>query len=355
MRKIKAILLFLLMSTGSLYARETYHIIIGSPDKGENLIEKTKKVTYSYNLKADTPISIRNHYGDVKVKFWKSKSVKVDIQITANAPSEERVKSFLDIVEIKSNDEDGLISFETDLHCLDSDFKNNISKGENDEDKNFLRVDYLVYMPEGHNLTVNNSNGVVYIPEFTAVLNITQEYGDFYADHLSNNQSKIEVNFGKAFIKSMKGGELSSTQTKLVIDKAENLKMTNSCGKIQVLEANNINLKASYTKGYIGKINQSCKLNVNYSKEFTLGEIMDEVDQLEIESSHTNLRLPVCTNSQYYILADTKHTDLVMKDKPKVQMVSSVNNTPVNISEASSKQNSTKVILTSRYGKVEVK
>jgi predicted molibdopterin-dependent oxidoreductase YjgC len=63
-------------------------------------IEKQKKVTYSYSLRPSDKININNQFGDVKMKLWQENSIKVDIIITANAPTESRAVEFLRMVEI---------------------------------------------------------------------------------------------------------------------------------------------------------------------------------------------------------------------------------------------------------------
>lgn len=332
------------------------YVTVGYHGEIENLIEKKKSLTYSYKLDATDPVNIENHFGDVKVKFWNKDEVMVNILVTANAPTEKKVDAFLSIVDIKRTREKGEVKFVTNLNCLESSFENNVSKSKSEEDKNFLRVDYQIYMPEGHDLTVNNSHGDVYIPEFKAVLNIKQDYGTLFASHLNNRSSVIDVNFGKAFIKSMTGGRLKANQTSLLIDKVEDVVMTNNCGNVRVLEANNTEIKATYTKGYIGRVNESCKFTVNYSKEFKLGQIMDDVLELEISSSHTNLELPLCMKGKYDLRADTKNTNMVMHEESKVKFMSASNDSEKHyIIGDNTSEHATKVLLSTNYGRVEVK
>jgi hypothetical protein len=276
--------------------------------------------------------------------------------VTANAPTEEKVDSFLGIVKIQTSKIDGEVYFATNLNCLESSFKNNVSRSKLEEDQNFLKVNYQVYMPKGHNLTVSNSHGDVYMPEFTAVLHITQAYGNLFADHLSNCNSSIDVNFGKAFIKSMTGGQLKATQTSLLIDKIQDVYMTNNCGSLKVLEANNLNINTSYTKVYIEKVNESCKLNVNYSKDFRIGEILEDVKELEISSSHTNLTLPLSLNSNYELTTKSSNTEMVMPEKSELLLINAAKNSQKHYLIGDPEANkTTKVLLLSKYGRVEVK
>ncbi len=331
-------------------------VTVGYKGDLENLIEKKKSMSYSYPLNTTDLINIENHYGDVKVKFWNKNEVKVYITVTANAPSEEKVDAFLGIVDIQTRKSNGDVHFVTRLNCLESTFKNNVNRSKLEEDKNFLKVDYQVYIPKGHNLTVNNSHGDVYIPEYTAELHIKQAYGNLFADHISNNNSIIDVNFGKAFIKSMTGGQLKSSQTSLLIDKIQDIEMTNNCGSLKVLEANNSIIYATYTKGYIGKVNQSCKFNVNYSKEFRLGEILPDVKKLEISSSHTNLKLPICMKSKYELTTSNSNTEMVMPVKTNEQFINTATKNQKHYTIGDPEANkTTKVLLTTKYGRVELK
>jgi hypothetical protein len=355
--KILIVLGLLLLNFGlQAKEKECIKLHVGHNEVPENLIEKKKSITHTHHLSRHEPVHIDNHFGDVKVRVWEKPEVKVNIEITANAPSEKKVQAFLEIVKIHSEKVNGEIHFKTDLQCLASAFENNINGGDDKEERNFLRVDYEVWMPEGHDLTVENSHGDVYIPRFLSVLNLHQNYGNLFADHLKNERSVIDLNFGKGFIKSMKGGQLNARQTALLIDKAENVVMTNTSGNVKVLMADHVDMKTSYGSGHIDKVSESCRFQVKYAKEFILGEIMADVDKLEIESSHTNLELPLCVKGRYDLSTNTRNTDLVLKDQPKVHYIATGNDAEKRmLIGTTTETNATKVRVTSSYGRVEVK
>lgn len=127
-----------------------------------------------------------------------------------NSPSEEKASSFLNLVSVSNNKEAGNVIFKTNINPSYSKFKlsNALSKDKSKETN--LRIDYVVYMPQENELNLNNSFGDVYLPEFSSVLNLNQSYGVLYADNISNGLSKVSVNFGKANIHSMNGGDLRS-------------------------------------------------------------------------------------------------------------------------------------------------
>jgi hypothetical protein len=319
------------------------------------LIEKSKSLTYTYVLDDKTPVEIENHFGNVKVRLWDKNEIRVNVIITANAPTTEKAEEFLKIVHIETNNQSGKALFKTKMNCKSNSYKNNINP-DDDENPNFLRVDYNVYMPAGHDLNLNNSHGDLYIPEFKDRLVINQKYGALYADHLANPTSTIDVNFGKAFIKSMAGGVLKANQTTLLIDKVDNVTMQNTCGRIQVLEAKGMNLQVSYTKGFVKLVNEDCRFQVKYSKEFKLGEIGESAGQVEIESSHTNLELPLCKKGKFDVLADTRNTEVKVADESGVtHLVNPSGEGKRMLIGTSDPSVATKVQLTSNYGKVELK
>lgn len=329
---------------------------IGNRAVPENLVEKSKALTYSYKLNVNDPIAIENHFGDVKIKLWDKEEIRVDITVTANAPTNDKAEAFLKMIDIKSEKKLEKVIFNTRLNCLGSAYANNISKSGEEDDRNFLRVDYKVYMPAGHDLTLINSHGDVYIPPFNDRLEIHQKYGVLYADHLKNPDLDIDVNFGKAFIKSMTGGRLSATQTILLVDRVDDVVMENTCGRVQVLEANNLDMKAAYTRGFVKKVKDDCHFQVKYSREFKLGEIDGQVEQVKIDCSHTNLELPLCLKGSFEVMADTQNTEIEVADEPGVKYLntSSPGSQHILIGQGGVKP-ATKVLLTTQYGKVEVK
>ncbi len=154
----------------------------------------------------------------------------------------------------------------------------------------------------------------------------------------------------------MTGGKLSSNQTTLLIDRVNAVKMNSICGSVQVLEASKIDFQASYTCGFIKKVKEDCRFQVKYSKEFRLGEIEDKVEQVEIESSHTNLELPLCLKGKYEVVAEVLNTPINVADEPKVKYLktAAADSRHMIIGSSASDQ-ATRVLLTTRYGKVEMK
>jgi hypothetical protein len=87
-----------------------------------------------------------------------------------------------------------------------------------------------------------------------------------------------------------------------------------------------------------------------------LGEIDAAVSQVEIESSHTNLELPLCLKGKYEVLADLNHTEMQLNDEPGVKYLKTNGKDIKHLVVGSpDSQQASRILLTTRYGTVEVK
>jgi hypothetical protein len=276
-----------------------YGSAFGKENTDENLVEKRKTVTYSYSINASDKISLDNQFGDIMVQIWDKNEIKVEITITATANTEARAVDYINSVEVTAKKTDGQVSIKT---FIDNDnFGSNWSwnrKGD-DEQKKGLKVDYQVFMPKSNALHVKNSFGNITLPDFTAVLDVNQNYGTFTAEDLTNAQNDIYVQFGKAIIKTMKSGKVNMSYSNLSLDKVDDLYLHNSFGKINVKEVNKLDGKISYSDGLIGLVKESARIRVEFSGGFKIGSVAKSVDNIDINSSYSSVVLPLEDGGNY--------------------------------------------------------
>jgi hypothetical protein len=232
---------------------------------GKDCIEKRKNVSFSYSVSSADKVSLNNQFGDVKVNFWDKNEVKVDVVVIANANSAERAVNYLSTVDIQGKKENGVVSVKTIREECNYTYNVNRWDNDNKEDKNYLRVDYQVFMPKTNALNLKNSFGNSTIPTFTADLRIEQSYGNITAENINSATSDVKVSFGKAFLKTMKGSKLSVSYGELHADRIDVDYLNNSFGKINVKELGETQAKLSYSKGIIEKITGSAKLKLEFS------------------------------------------------------------------------------------------
>ncbi len=259
---------------------------------GKDCIEKKKSVTFSYSVSASDKLYLSNQYGDVKVSFWDKNEVKVDVVVIANASSIERAANYLSTVDIQGKKENGIVSIKTIRD--ECSYNNNVNRWKSDDDKeekNYLRIDYQVFMPKSNPLHLKNSFGNSSIPSFTADLKIEQSYGNFTTENINGSNADVKVSFGKAFIKNMNGGKLFLSYSELNANRIDKVSFTNSFGKVDLKELGECQAKLSYCKGIIEKITESAKIKMEFSSSLKIEEVGKNVKELEIYANYSPVLL----------------------------------------------------------------
>ncbi|MBZ4189752.1 hypothetical protein [Niabella beijingensis] len=144
--------------------------------------EAQKKIEQHYSLNKNQRVSVTNRFGTIAIYNWSQNQVKVEVTITARAADRVAAQSILDAATIESKEGD-LITFKTQIAEGTVIGKKGIS------------VDYVVYLPEGNKLDVNNTLGNTVIPSRSGITNITQVLGDLTTGDLMNGN--IDSKLGK--------------------------------------------------------------------------------------------------------------------------------------------------------------
>lgn len=255
-------------------------------------IERRKTIIKLYDVSEKEHLVIDNQFGQVSVELWNRNEIKVQITITANANSEEKVGEYLSTVNIGEKRSGDLITLRTNIQKR-NDGDANWGQDKNSEKKSNVRIDYVVSMPRQNPLTVKNKFGNTKIPSFSAPLRIESKFGNFYASELSNPDTDIKVEFGAAEIKEMQNGDLDMSFGNLDVTSANVLKLNNKFGKLKIGEANRLNANVSYSETDIGTLKQSGRITMSFSKGFRIEQLPKTVDDLDIHASYSTVVLPL--------------------------------------------------------------
>lgn len=167
--------------------------------------EKSKTYSKSYPVGNGDKISLDNSFGEMKIGTWNKNEIKVDVNITVKAGTDEYAQKLLEVISIEDGKTGSEIFFKTHLNHT----KN---KRDDDGDKRegrntSFKINYTVYLPATVTLNANNDFGPMSIGDFDGAVTLTSKFGSLTTGKLSQPQ-KIRVEFGKAMVESMQGGKL---------------------------------------------------------------------------------------------------------------------------------------------------
>ncbi len=256
-------------------------------------IEKKKSVIKIYDVTSKDNLLLDNQFGQVKINLWDKSEIRVDISITANANNDDRAQQYLDGVEIEDKKEGSQISIRT---VINKNGNSNWSWKSNNNEKNFVQIDYTVSMPKNTPLTVKNRFGATNIPVFRAPLIVVSKYGSFTATDLSGSKNDIDVSYGKADIQQMQNGNIDIAYSTLDLVKAENLVLSNKFGKMKIGEVETLDGQISYSGGRIGTLKGSSKIKLSFSGGFRIDQLNQSADNVDIQASYSSLVIPMENN-----------------------------------------------------------
>ncbi|WP_229216735.1 hypothetical protein [Dyadobacter sp. 3J3] len=261
------------------------------------LVEKRKNIVKVFEVNERDQLMIDNQYGEVKVNLWKKNEIKIEIIITASAQSAPKAAEYMNSVTIGESRSKNLIGLKTiiDKNSFASNGWNALRNKAGE--KNFIQIDYTIYMPKENELVVKNQFGDTNIPVFEAPLTIDSRHGNFYANTLDNLQNVINSQFGKVEIGKMEGGNMEFKFSNLKLDQVNTLILNFKNGEVSIGDVNDLTTNINYSEAVIGKLRGKGKINLNYSDNFRMEELPSSDEHLNIQAQFSTVTLPAESNS----------------------------------------------------------
>lgn len=263
------------------------------PDAG-TLVEKRRNIVKVFDVKNPDLLTVDNQFGQVKVNLWSKKEIRVEIIITANAPSDERAAQYLNAVQIDEKRVKNQIALTTSIDK--SQFGRNGWNNKRGE-KNFIQIDYTVFMPKENALVVRNQFGDTDIPSFMAPLTVNAQYGTFSADYLENMDNHIDIRYGSVKIGKMDGGKLDCQYSNLQLDLAKKIMLSNKFGPMSIGDITNLDADIDYSGAKIGIMRGTGKIRLNYSPNFRINELTNSSENVNVEANYSSVVLPAEANT----------------------------------------------------------
>lgn len=231
---------------------------------GDEEVKKQRLINKSYTVTADDKLQIENQFGNVSVATWDKNEITVDIEISARASSEEKAQEIMRKLDVKDWRDGHTIGFKTiveDVHTdkrdKDRDHDRERDREHNEGDRAFF-IDYIIHMPAGNRLQIENSFGKTMVPDFNGSCSLTSKFGSLSAGKLAN-VDLVDVEFGKAAI-----GEITN-------------------GKV-VFKFNK--------ESRIGKVNGNVKITSEFSSDVQFN-VADNIKELAVFESYSKVRMVV--------------------------------------------------------------
>ena len=259
-------LILLLLTTNLLAQRRGY--------------ELSKKKNEQYTVSSTEKLEVENRFGQVKINTWNKNQLTVDITIIAWGRNEQVAQDLLDKINIDHRRRDGEISFKT-----------NISKTSNNNNKSGFEINYEINMPQSMALDLDNRFGAIYLGNHSGTLELVSAYGSLTAKRLMGKGSEIKISYGKATIEEISSGSLKSSYCGYVeITKAGTLIIDDRNGKVEIDEADELEVESAYSHFRLRQLNHRIELESKFGG-VDIEDVKSGFSRIDIEISYGSLSL----------------------------------------------------------------
>jgi hypothetical protein len=191
-----------------LFSSITLFLVLSAPvlsfaGNGDQQVKKQRLINKSYPVTADDKLEIDNQFGNVAVSTWDKNEITVDIEIGARAATDERAQEIMNKLDVKDSRDGHTIAFKTTV----DEIHNGGGKNKGNEGERSFYIDYVIHMPTGNRLEIENSFGKIEIGDFNGLVSLTSKFGSLNTGKL-DNVDLVDVEFGKAFITEVNNGRI---------------------------------------------------------------------------------------------------------------------------------------------------
>ncbi|RQO67850.1 hypothetical protein DBR43_25405 [Pedobacter sp. KBW06] len=229
---------------------------------------RSKTFSKSFAMDSGDKLNLSNRYGDVQIKIWDKREVRVDVDIKTYSSQDGEAQRLLDETTIEAGKSGDMISFKTNMGNRDGNYGSRFRNGKMVW-KREVKVNYVVYMPASNSLSMSTQYGNMTMGNFSGPLYAKVQYGNFTAGSLNSNNNYISVQYGKADIE-----EINVATIKQQYGSGLTL------GTVGTLDLN-----AQYVGVDIKKIRGNAVIKQQYGQGLTLGS----VDNLELDAQYVNV------------------------------------------------------------------
>ena len=245
-------------------------------------VEKERIVKKSYKVSDNTELKIKNSFGDVNVESYNGDEIFIEVKIWAKGSSEKKVDRFINSIEIDFDESSDEIEVETS------------SISNNGKVKKF-KIDYIIKMPKGNDLSIDLSFGNVNMGSHKGVVKLEVSHGNIKAEDIINIKNDIELQFGNASINKYSSGKIELQHSNLDINSVLDLRLDSEFSNTKIKEvARSVDAEVSHGSLNLQSVNSKfeyIKIESEFSK---IDSTMDESTpyNLEYKGSFTSIDKP---------------------------------------------------------------
>ncbi len=276
-------------------------------------------VDKNFEVNRDANLKISHEFGKVYCKNWDKSEISIKIMAKITARNADKANSLMDRIKTSVSGNRS----EVEASCR-------LSSGKNDGSQN-IEITMEVMMPRWVNLDLAHSFGSAWVGEVTGDAKIESEYGDLVITSLTGKNNHVEMSFGKATIDKASDMDMEVSYGKLILGQMTNVKLESEFSDVSVdelLQANvelqggnfevetmqDIQGESEFTNIKIGRLSTAAHLEMSYGG-LTIKSLSKDFSIISLDTEFSNVTIEVEGGASYKLKVDTDFGNLSFPEK----------------------------------------
>jgi hypothetical protein len=276
----------------TLYFKSTLLLVLmlsaGISLSAQTLREEDQK---EFSANSSTELSIDNQFGNITLTDWDQNKVLITFIIEVTHSDEAKAKKLMDKIKVDFREEGNKIVAKTKFGE-----DGNINLKNNKGEKQSFRIDYFVKCPKNIKVSLANQFGDLIVSSLTGSFSADLQFGSLNAVSLTGEKTKIDMQFGKVTIGTVKDAKIDIQH----------------CELLKISECGSLTLDAQFTQVEIGNLGSlSADLN---NCEVTVDAL---ADMLKLDANMGSVKIGNVSSAFKSIVVDQNMGDLTIGIDPK--------------------------------------
>lgn len=229
----------------------------------------------SYSAAANSQITIDNKYGNVTIIPSQNDSVVFDVIVEVTDKDIIEAEDQLAQINLRMGSSGYYIYAATEFNGSRNDFKTDwkMIAGAVFNSKKMVRIDYVVAVPVGVSLKINNTYGNIIMQDHSGILNIDLTGGNFTAGILSG-KTTLTFNGGKSQILALTDATIKADMNEMQIESVSSAWFDTRGSQFTIQKAGTITVDSRRDKWFIGNATQIS--GSGSFSNFTINQLMKD-------------------------------------------------------------------------------
>ncbi len=296
---------------------------------------ETREFEKRFKIQPDTRIEITNKYGFVELNTWEKDSVCIKVEIKVEEKKLDKLEKTLDGIDFDFTNSSYYLIARTlvggNRTSLESEFvrfKESLLQSAGN-----VSIDYKVWLPDNHELRVENKFGDILMGNYSGAVEITLSNGKLRTKAMKG-KFNMNLKFADATLGNISNGRIYSNYSDIYIKESGQLRIDSKSSTIEILQTNLLNADSrrdKYRVRLIDKIEaagdfssfrlsnllNTARLQTNFG-DIELENVDPDFDNIYIESKSTDINLYFDAGSGFNFEVTESKTNLDFGREAKI-------------------------------------